>query len=547
MFIEKLTRRLQSVRGPRDIFFLSLLVLLLLWQPTYLHQELNLFEWGLYLPGIDAVSHGQVPFRDFFHLRGPFELYLPALFMKIFGFRADILSAYFYLGTVLTILVAVLIAYELIQQRLLLYAFVLIIVTKTFPRVVFTFWGGMRYAWGLLAVWCLVRFFKSSRPGWLLAGGCLAAVALLTSIEIGVIVLIAFMSAMAFSRECRRRSWIFLSGFLIIALPYGIYMFGQNAGMPYLQAQWIVVTHLQKTFFQIGRVPDTVPKLLHAVFFPLDKSFYKTTPIYSFMFFFILYFWRVYYKKVAGLDQAALVVAVYGLVSFLTGFRNLWFAEYEMSLQPDKIVLFYLLGQFIVWAQTKFARFKWVGAILLAAVAISSVIYFTGRFKTRFYRTSWVKQLISGRQQQRELINGSPVSLIDLPRIRHMTVPTWQAEDLEQLKRFVDEHVPAHEVVWMYPELGGLHFILDRPWVGRFPMATFFWMDEGWFTDYEKTLEANPPRYAIINKVMPFYFKNIYFQVTANRLKHELMMQFLKDHYRIEGQTPTYFIYSRVD
>ena len=162
-----------------------------------MRQELNLFEWGLYLPGIDAVSQGQVPFRDFFHLRGPFELYVPALFMKIFGFRADVLAAYFYFGTVLTILVAVLIAYELIQQRFLLYSFVLILVTRTFPRVVFTCWGGMRYAWGLLAVWCLIRFFKSHRLGWLVAGGCLSAIGLLTSIEIGVIVWIAFMAVMA--------------------------------------------------------------------------------------------------------------------------------------------------------------------------------------------------------------------------------------------------------------------------------------------------------------------------------------------------------------
>src|SRR5271170_1953937 len=114
-----LLRFLQSSRQPKDILLLILLVLLLLWQPLYLHQELNLFEWGLYLPGIDAVSQGQVPFRDFFHLRGPFELYGPAFFMKIFGFRADVLAAYFYLGTVVTILVAVLIAYELISQRFL--------------------------------------------------------------------------------------------------------------------------------------------------------------------------------------------------------------------------------------------------------------------------------------------------------------------------------------------------------------------------------------------------------------------------------------------
>ena len=169
-------------------------------------------------------------------------------------------------------------------------------------------------------------------------------------------------------------------------------------------------------------------------------------------------------KKVTALEQAALVVAVYGLISFLTGFRKIEFVEYEMSLQPDKIILFYLLGQLIVWAQQKLTRFKWVGAVLVVAVIISSVIYSVGRFKTRFYKTSWVCQLIEGQDAEKEaLINGSVVTPIDLPRIRHMMIPVWQAQDLEQLKAFVDEHVPVHEAVWMYPELGSLHFILDGP------------------------------------------------------------------------------------
>jgi hypothetical protein len=247
-------------------------------------------------------------------------------------------------------------------------------------------------------------------------------------------------------------------------------------------------------------------------------------------------------KKGTTLDQAALVVAVYGLILFLTGFRNLWASEYEMSLQPEKIVLFYLLGQSIAGAQQKFVRFKWVRTALIVTVIISSVMYSVGRFKTRFYKVSWVCQLMGPHTGYSK----APVRPIDLPRIKHMVIPAWQAKDLEQLKAFVDEHVPAHEAVWMYPELGSLHFMLQRPWVGRFPTATLSWLDEEWFADYEMALERNPPEYAIVNKVMPFYFDTTYFLVPANRIKHGRMMQFLHNHYVIEGQTPSYFIYRRV-
>lgn len=405
----------------------------------------------------------------------------------------------------------------------------------------------MRYAWGLLAVWCLIRFLKSQRPGWFMASGCLAAIGLLTSIEIGVIVLAAFLVLMALSREHRRWAWVFLSGFFLITLPYGIYMLSLHSLGPYLHDQWVVVSHMEKTFPQTERIPHTIPVFLHAVFFPLDKSFFQMTPMYSYMFFFSLYFWRVFNKRTTAVEQAALAVAVYGLISFLTTFRNLWASEFEMALQPDKIILFYLLGQFIIWVQARFARFRWVGTVLLAAVVISSAVYAGGRFKTRFYRSSWVYQLVKGKEDGKKvLIDGSPITPLDLPRISNMVVPVWQEQDLEQLSEFVNEHVPAHEAMWMYPELGGLHFILDRPWVGRFPMVTLAWMDEGDFNDYAAALERDPPGYAIISKMQEFYFNVNFFQVPANRAMHERMMKFLYDHYGIAGQTPSYFIYKRV-
>ncbi|MDE2214710.1 MAG: hypothetical protein KGJ61_06280 [Candidatus Omnitrophica bacterium] len=547
MFIEKSFKFLQAGRQPKDIFILFLLVLLLLLNSSYLHQELNLFEWGLYLPGIDAVLHGQVPFRDFFHLRGPFELYLPALFMKIFGFRADILAAYFYAGTVLTILVAVLIAYELIRQRALFYFLGLILVTHTFPRSVFTFWGGMRYAWGLLAVWCLVRFCKTKGPGWLMAAGCLAAISWFTSIEIGVISVGAFIAVMIFGPEYRRRAWGFITGFLAVSVPYGIYLLGQNAFVPYVHAQWVVVTQMSKTFLQVPPVPETVPEFLHAMFCPWDPSFYRVTPIYCFVFFFLFYFWRIVDKKATVLDHSALAVAVYGLVLFLTGFRLLGGPVFEMSLQPEKIVLFYLLEQLIVITEAKLIKFRWVAFALLAAVIISSAIYFGGRIKTRYWEISGVLHFLVAQDKGKpELVNGWPASRIDLPRIRHMTVPDWQAQDLEQLKVFIDSHVPAHETVWMYPELGSLNFILNRPWVGRFPVATLAWMDDGWFSEYETQLERHPPRYAIVNKVKPDCFDKVYFLVPANRVKYDQTMRFLHEHYAVEAQTPSYFIYRRI-
>ena len=76
--------------------------------------------------------------------------------------------------------------------------------------------------------------------------------------------------------------------------------------MPYLQGQWVVVTNMQKTFLQLDPVPDTVPKFLHAIFYPFDPSFYQLTPMYCYMFFFSLYFWRVFNKKATTVESRGL-------------------------------------------------------------------------------------------------------------------------------------------------------------------------------------------------------------------------------------------------
>src|SRR5882672_5735022 len=114
-----------------DTFLLSCFVILITWHPFYQHGKINFFENGLYLPCIDALLKGQIPFRDFFYLRGPFELYMPTLLMRFFGEHISILATYFYVGTILTLILYVCLAKEIYQSRLMLYVFVPVFAART--------------------------------------------------------------------------------------------------------------------------------------------------------------------------------------------------------------------------------------------------------------------------------------------------------------------------------------------------------------------------------------------------------------------------------
>ena len=169
-----------------DAAILSVFAVLITLHPHFMHGKINIFEVGLYLPGLQSILSGEIPYRDFFHLRGPLELYMPALLMKIFGMHIAVLYSYFYFGTISCLILCILIAKEIFKTRFVLCLFTLVLIARTFPRVVFTHWGGMRYALGLLAIWFAVKFFKSEKPKWMFGAGISCVLALLTSIEMGV-------------------------------------------------------------------------------------------------------------------------------------------------------------------------------------------------------------------------------------------------------------------------------------------------------------------------------------------------------------------------
>jgi len=273
-----------------DLFFLSLFVVIITLQPFYLHGELNLFELGLYLPAIDAVLHGQVPFRDFFYLRGPFELYMPAVLMKILGENVKVLSAYFYFGNVLALLSCLWIGKELFRSRGFLYLLAPVLVARAFPRVVFTYWGGMRYVLGLWFVYCAVRFFNSRKSIWALCAGIFSGLCVMTSVEIGVCAM--FAMGMAFStarlfgqRKLGKSVGFYLAGLSLVLGAFGVYMVLTGSLAPFIDCVYAVVFKSHPTFatYLSSSSPKNLPEFLKAMM-PGTKNFKYMTPMYLYAF-----------------------------------------------------------------------------------------------------------------------------------------------------------------------------------------------------------------------------------------------------------------------
>ena len=557
-----------------DIFVLCCFVVLITLQPYYLYGKINLYEIGLYLPGINAILHGGVPYRDFFHLRGPFELYMPAFLMMISEKNISVLSFYFYFGTVLTLIFLVFLGKELYQTRLIFCLMVPVLVARTFPRVVFTYWGGMRYALGILALYCAIKFFKRDKVLWIFFAGVASACGLFTSVEIGACAIVGILAALIFSSlfKLQERKIIihafftYLFGIMLVVLPYLLYLVVTRSFIPYVDSVYAVVKNMQVVINPhfVSEYPSNAIEALKAMVIPTSKNFRHMTPSYLYIILLFYLINRIKNKKVTKVDLSIVCIGIYGFIMYNAGFRGIWAAQFEMALQPEKILLFFIfeeiysfLQQRKEWINSQVASFEetkkeegakrlkvWAINIILLGFFVFSLSYAVDRYNKRFFAFKYLRNVISGKDTAKIMPFSQDESRpLKIGRARGMVVPLRQAEELEAIVDFFSRNTRPDEVVFMYPELGTYSFLIDRPFLGRFPIATFSWFDDTWHKEFVSDLKRVRPRFVVVLKDFPPDWEKVYLAPKQNREKYREVMDIIESEYHLETTTPSSYIY----
>lgn len=563
--------RLFQKPGYVDALVLSVFTVLITLHPYYAHGRINMFEVGLYLPGIQAILDGAVPYRDFFHLRGPFELYMPALLMKAFGVHINVLYLYFYAGTVLGLILCVLIGKELYKTRFVLYLMVPVLIGRTFPRVVFTYWGGMRYALGLLTVWLMVLFFKKEKSRWLFWAGIATSCAFFTSVEMGVYPALGLAGALAASKIFRiqkdalllKSVLAYLGGAFLVAVPFGIYLSLNNALVPFLDSVWTVVTRMQVVIdpHQVSEYPRNFPEAFAAMVNPVHTNFKHMTPSYLYIIVLGYLLYRVKSKRFEKTDLAVFCLAIYGFIMYNTAFRGIWAAQFEMALQPDKILLFFILEILLLTAIERKKKYlsevpvpaagrldetkRKVYAInaFILILTMSSLGYAIQRYNHRFFAFKFLRNTLIGKETSSlRPFQETGWRALSLERGRGVIVPEEQADELEQIDDFARRNLRPGEPLMTYPELGTYNFFVDRPFVGRFALVTFSWFNDRWHEEYMRDLSLKKPRYIVLEKDISGYWKAVYLAPEANRQKFNETMDFIDAHYARVAETRLSFI-----
>ncbi len=544
---------------PVDWLIAAVFIALITFQPYFLHGKINLFELGIYLPNIDAIFNGKIPYRDFFYLRGPFELYMPAFLMMLWGKSLIVLETYFYLGNVLALVMCAWIAKELYAKRIFFYLLVPVLVARAFPRVVFMYWGGMRYVLGLAVVLCLVKFVRTRRAAWSFAAGILGALSLMTSVEIGVCAVFAaacvfslsYFSPPAIDRRILRKGiWNFCVGLGLVVGAFGVYMLQTHSLVPFLESVYAVVFKSHPTFATqlTSTSPRTLPQFLGAMM-PWDKNFKYLTPMYLYLFVAVYLVMKWYGRKLDAVDLGITAVTGYGFILYLAAFRIIEGGQFETALQVEKILLFLLservysyLGSLSPAARNMLQR-RAAGAFL-GVLIVSSVGYSLQRYSHRFPLFHLAGALFSGKGiDAAKPMKDEPSRALTIARAKGIVVPLEQAEELEAVTDFFRDKTISSDVVFTYPDLGIYSFLIERPYLGRFPVAFFTWMNDAWHRELMEQLKGPKPRYAILTREPNKDFADVYFTSGHNREYYQEVVDFIKMAYSLDSRTPKSDIY----
>lgn len=557
-----------------DLIIALFFTVLITAQPFFLHQEIVMLDTGNHLPALNALLHGQIPYRDFLFWRGPLDLYIPALLMKIGGAETAILSAFFYVGSVLTLMVGVLLAWQIFKTRLVFYLMVPVFVARTFPRISYYYWGGFRYFIGFVALLCAIQGFKKQKPSWMFAAGVVSCLCWLTTIEAGASTILAILCAMALSFKFKvlDRGFLvksfryFVIGGLLIFVPYVAYLWMTHSFFPYLDITLTVPKFLTTLMDARGRYPETFWLFLYSLI-PGTKFFTFMTPFYCYIALFIYFSYRIRKHRLDWEIPVSTTLGVYGLVLFFASFRMIEGHHFEMALQPEKILLFFLIEKaylFLlekkdtVMASLKGVRDKGperlnalgkVYAFRLFVVVLigTSLGYSFGRYNHRFTAFKLVRCAVAHRDI-RELspLRGQETRTLNLERVKNMTLPRWQADEIEGVVGFLKGHTKSGEAVFFFPEVGNFAFWADRPFVGRFAIGTSSWVDERWHQELVAAFKKARPRYVVMTHIGHRTFPAaIYFRYPKNILKFKEVTKLILDNYSPIKSFESVAIYQR--
>jgi hypothetical protein len=292
-----------------------------------------------------------------------------------------------------------------------------------------------------------------------------------------------------------------------------------------------------------GNHPEGFFDFLSALF-PNCLYFMIMTPIYAYIFCAAYIVFRIKKNKCNWEIPVLICLAIYGIILYIGAFRKIEGHHFEMALQPEKFLLFFMFEE--VWLYLKNKKPAVIFCFVFFFV-VGSLGYAIQRYDHRFAMFKWIKkEVFQQKVKGLSLLENMESATLHLERVDGITVPKWQAEEIQGVVEFLEKNTGPDEAVFTYPELGNFNFYADRPFVGRFPIATFTWMYQPWHEELLADFKKSKPEYVIMTNLGHRTFPHVwYFRNPKNKEWFELLTRLILDNYEVVEVFSSVSIYRR--
>ncbi len=505
-----------------DYMVFPLLLIWFIYQPDFMHGFIDHFESGKELVCINEVLHGNTLYKDTIPQFGPLCTYLQTLFMLAFGTTIASLKAYFYAGTLSLLVISYLVGYRLFRSRLFAYLLALSLAMETINPYWSVWWGGFRFGFGMMAILFFIVYLEKGKRAYAFLTGMLIAVALFTSIDVGVmsaisIIITYYLYSWRRGREGNapppgHASW-FLFGIASIAAPFALYFLKKNALFIYLETAYIVASNHIKVWGTGGMVINLRNALAFHNILTVDFKVAAVVFLYAFT---AIYMIDRFRKNVLQWpDYGIICLSIYGLLMYKASFRAVLGPQFEMALQPALIVILFFMSR--LWGSIKdilrnnrkiIPRKPNREKKPLILASLSIILILTSAYLIFSEKVSYrnVEEFIYYQRHKEYFmplgrgflpLNRVKFSVLTIERAKNMKMPSEYAQYVEGATKYISRVTRPDEKVFTFPDLALINFLADRPSLDRFGIAVFAWTWRPWQEELLNDLRRLKPRYIV--------------------------------------------------
>ena len=502
-----------------DYIIVPSIMMGLLYEPNILKGYVDIFETGQYLACVDAIFAGKVPYKDFFVLFGPFQLYAIAFWMFLFGFTVSVWKIYFYTTYLASFILIYILCRYLFKRRLFAILATFICIVEVSNPYWSATWDFGRMGLGLAVMLAMSIFIRTGNARALFASGAISAFTVFYTLDVGIVssatcIFVMFLDYMRGRDSFRllvKDLLIYICGFALVALPFLVYMLFQGA-------LW---TQLKEAFYIIPRYHlalwgQPVPSITGA-FRPISGANAGIGPppseiikIYMPLFIYLSAFIYLVSSYARGLwskeTRIIALFSIYGAFVYKNSFRAIMWPQFQVALPPLVILVMYSIENMIEFRGVSAGPSKGRGTAHIVfgiGLLLLSLLYFFWSPK-RFYGTfpGWVHYQLNKNDfipSYRKPVPKENVELFHtgVKKMGKLSGSLGEAEELSMVTSYIEKTQRRRRDILFSDQ--GLSF-LSATFASRFNISLFACATPEWRGELLADLQSKKPRMVILGK-----------------------------------------------